>query len=204
MKGYYFITDSCLSEKGNLADVKEAVSAGVQVIQYRQKNAAAKQMYNEALSLKNICQGRLFLINDRVDVALAVDADGVHLGQSDLPCEAARKILGKEKIIGLTVSSIEQACQAQAKGADYIGVSPIFSTQTKTDAGNALGIELLKQIRENVSMPIVVIGGITLENAKDVIAAGADAICAISAVLGKADIKEEINKFQNLFSTHTL
>lgn len=199
MKGYYFITDSKLSKKGNLADVKEAVSAGVQAIQYRDKNATSKQMYSEALKLKPACRGRLFLINDRIDIALAVDADGVHLGQEDVPYDIARKILGKKKIIGVSVSNVEQAQQAQDKGVDYIGISPVFLTRTKTDAGNPVGIDLLKQIKKNVSIPIVAIGGITLENAKDVINAGADAICAISAVLDKTDIKTEINKFQKLF-----
>ncbi len=155
IKGYYFITDSGLSRSGNLSDVKQAGSANVSVVQYRNKNATTRDCYQEALALRRICEKTIFLINDRVDIALAVNADGVHLGQDDLPYPVARKLLGKNKIIGLTAHSLQEALAAQDMGADYIGVSPIFATATKTDAGKPFGVEGLAKIRSQVSLPIV-------------------------------------------------
>jgi len=132
-------------------------------------------------------------------VALAVDADGVHLGQNDISCEEARSLLGRHRKIGISVNTLEQAKLAQKQGADYLGVGPVFLTTTKSDAGAPLGIELIRKIKAEVSLPLVAIGGITLENAPEVIAAGADALCAISAVVSKSDVKEAILKFQKLF-----
>ncbi|MBU4305277.1 MAG: thiamine phosphate synthase [Candidatus Omnitrophica bacterium] len=200
MKGYYFITDSKLSLKGNLSDISAAVKAQVRIIQYRSKDRTVKQMYAEALALRKIARGALFIINDRIDIALAVDADGVHLGAEDMPYEAARKILGKDRIIGLTVHTVEQAEHAQLLGADYLGVSAIFATRTKPDAGNPSGVELIRRIKKIASIPVVAIGGITLENAPEVINAGADALCAISAVVTHPDVAAAIISFQKLFS----
>ena len=200
IRGYYFITDSGLSLSGNLSDVEQALRAKTSVVQYRSKNASTRDFYNDALTARRICRNAIFLINDRVDIALAVDADGVHLGQSDLPYEIARELLGKDKIIGLTVHSVKDAIAAQEKSANYIGVSPVFPTTTKSDAGDSLGIEGLKKIREQVSLPIVAIGGINLSNALSVIQAGADAVCAISAVVTKPDVCAEVEKFQALFT----
>ncbi len=199
MRGYYFITDASLSRAGNVSDVKAAVAAGVKVVQYREKQADTRKMYEEALKLRKICKHITFLVNDRMDLALAAAADGVHLGQDDLPYAAARKILGKQKIIGLTVHTVKEARQAQKLGADYLGVSPIFATHTKADAGEPKGVALIKQIRKQVSIPIIAIGGITLANAGEVIRAGADGLCAISAVVTKHDVRGEIERFQNLF-----
>ena len=136
MKGYYFITDSKLSRAGNMSDVSRAVACGVGVIRCkRNKNAETRELYEEAVQLRDICRDTVFLINDRVDIALAAKADGVHLGQSDMPCRAARKLLGPEKIIGITVHSLAEALDAESIGAHYLGVSPIFRTATKPDAG---------------------------------------------------------------------
>ena len=199
MKGYYFITDSKLSRAGNFNDVSMAVACGVSVVQYRNKNAKTREMYEEAVRLREICRDTLFLINDRVDIALAVNADGVHLGQSDMPCEAARKLLGGEKIIGITVHNLAEAVQAEGIGADYLGVSPIFQTATKPDAGKPAGISLIEEIRANVDIPLIAIGGIDHSNAIDVIRAGADGLCAISSVVAKEDVSAEIKKFQDSF-----
>ena len=199
MKGYYFITDSKLSLAGNFNDVSMAVACGVSVVQYRNKNAKTREMYEEAVRLREICRDTLFLINDRVDIALAVNADGVHLGQSDMPCEAARKLLGGEKIIGITVHNLAEAVQAEGIGADYLGVSPIFQTATKPDAGKPAGISLIEEIRANVDIPLIAIGGIDHSNAIDVIRAGADGLCAISSVVAKEDVNAEIKKFQDSF-----
>lgn len=199
LKGYYFITDSHLSRAGNLSDVKNAVACGVKVIQYRDKTLPTQKLYLEALKLKSVCKGAKFLINDRLDIALAVDADGIHLGSQDLPFGIARKLLGKKKIIGLTVHSLREAKKAQAMGADYIGVSPIFGTKTKGDAGKPRGVGLIREIKKQVHLPLIAIGGINLSNARQVIASGADGLCAISAVVAKPDVKKEIKRFQALF-----
>jgi thiamine-phosphate pyrophosphorylase len=199
MRGYYFITDSKLSRAGNISDVRNALKAKVEVVQYREKYKSTREMFLEALKLRKICKNALFLINDRVDIALSVNADGVHLGKNDLPYAVARKLLGKKRIIGLTVHTLKQAETAQNLGADYIGVSPIFATNTKPDAGMAKGVRLIKKIKARVSIPVVAIGGINLSNARDAILAGADCLCAISAVLPKPDVRLEIEKFQELF-----
>jgi thiamine-phosphate pyrophosphorylase len=199
VRGYYFITDAVLSRAGSESDVAAAVVAGVRVVQYRQKRGHSRDLVAEARKLRQLCRHLRFLVNDRVDLALEVGADGVHLGQEDLPCPEARKLLGPEKIIGVTVSTVAEALTAQAEGADYLGVSPIFDTATKADAGVPTGVALLAEIRRRVTLPLVAIGGITLANAPAVIAAGADAVCAISAVVTKADPRAEIEKFQRLF-----
>ncbi len=201
MRGYYFITDSGLSLAGNLSDVRSAVSAGVSIVQYREKSGDTGALYKEALRLAEICRGTAtkFIVNDRIDIALAVDADGVHLGQSDMPYDIARRILGPDKIIGITVHSVDEAVKAEREGADYLGVSPIFSTSTKKDAGIPAGLTLISEIRKKSSLPLIAIGGIDLSNAPDVIAAGADMVCAISAVITKPDVAAEIRRFQSLF-----
>ena len=200
MKVYYFITDISLSKKGNRSDVLEANKARVSIVQYRNKRGTSSALYEEALELKHLCRDCLFVVNDRVDIALAVKADGVHLGQEDMPFSAARELLGTKKIIGLTVHSLEEALEAVRLGADYLGVSPIYSTATKPDAGPPSGLNLLREIKKQVSLPLVAIGGINLSNASDVIIAGADGLCALSAVITKEDVCSEIKKFQNLFN----
>ncbi|MBN2589853.1 MAG: thiamine phosphate synthase [Sedimentisphaerales bacterium] len=199
IRGYYFITDSGLSKAGNLSDVEQALKANVSVIQYRNKTSDTREFFEEAIALRKICKNATFLINDRIDIALACNADGVHLGQSDMPYKTAREILGPNKIIGLTVHSIEDALAAQEMGADYIGAAPIFATTTKSDAGTPLGVEGLKEICQKVELPVVAIGGIDLSNAQSVINAGADSICAISAVITKENVCAEAKKFQVLF-----
>jgi thiamine-phosphate pyrophosphorylase len=200
MRGYYFITDTGLSREGNLSDVKNALAAGVRIVQYRAKEVATRTMLAEAAELKNLCRSAIFLVNDRVDVALAVGADGVHLGQEDLPYGTARRLLGTGKIIGITVGSVKEALTAARQGADYLGISPIFATRTKLDAGPPTGLPLLREIRNAVSLPLAAIGGITLANAAEVIAAGADMICAISEVVPRPDVCAAVEKFQRLFA----
>ncbi len=200
MRGYYFITDTQLSRAGNLSDIKSALAAGVEVIQYRRKDASTRAMFLEAMELGLVCRGRaVFLINDRVDIALAVDADGVHLGQDDLPYKSARRLLGHQKVIGVTVHNATEAKEAEKLGANYLGVSPIFATETKRDAGKPAGLALIEEVKRVVKIPVVAIGGINLGNAPEVVRAGADAICAISAVITKQDVAAEIKKFQELF-----
>lgn len=200
MRGYYFITDAGLSRGGNAADVRLAEESGVPLVQYRCKAASSAALYAEAMVLRTLCRRAKFLVNDRVDIAAAVGADGVHLGQDDLPIAAARKILGPGKIVGLTVHSVAEAQGAAAAGADYLGVSPIFATATKKDAGPPAGLALLQAIRAAVPLPLAAIGGITLDNAPAVIAAGADMVCAISAVVADSDPAGRMAAFARLFA----
>jgi thiamine-phosphate pyrophosphorylase len=199
MRGYYFITDAGLSRAGNISDVQAALSAKVEIIQYRDKHKNTRDLYEEARRIRAICRRVTFLVNDRVDLALAVGADGVHLGRDDFPYWVARRLLGKGKIIGLTVHNLKEAIAAKKQGADYIGVSPVFATQTKQDAGSPCGVKLIRTIKKHVAIPVVAIGGIDLLNAAEVVRAGADCLCAISTVVTKRDVKGRIEKFQRLF-----
>jgi len=199
ISGYYFITDANLTQKSVFDDVVCALNAGVGIIQYREKNRSTRMMYEEANRLRKIIRNALFIINDRVDICLAVDADGVHVGSEDLPVSIVRKIIGQQKIIGATVHSVEEAIEAEKNSADYVAVSPIYFTGTKPDARLPVGIRVLSDVKRVVSVPVVAIGGITIENAPDIIKAGADAVCAISAVLCAENISAEIEKFQKLF-----
>ena len=201
MRGYYFITDSNLSASGILSDVEKAVAAGVEMIQYRNKEADTRTLYDEAMLIKNLCSRSTskLIINDRIDIALAVDAHGVHIGQEDMPYREARRLLGKGRIIGVTVHNVEEALAARDMGADYLGVSPVFATGTKLDAGTPCGVEGLKAIRRVCALPLVAIGGIDLSRVDILIEAGVDMVCAISAVVAKPDVAAEIRKFQKEF-----
>jgi len=199
----YLITNSKLTRKSVIDDAKAAVKAGVKIIQYREKEKSTKEMIEEAKKIKYICDENnvIFLINDRVDVALAVDADGVHLGTEDMPYNTARKLL-KEKIIGLTVHNIEEASEAEKAGADYVGISPIFETKTKLDAGPAAGLQLIKDVKRKINIPFVAIGGINLENLKSVLEAGAKSVVAISAIVTKNDVEGECKKFIKIMNSY--
>lgn len=192
----YFITDSKLTKKTVLDDVKAAIKAGVKIIQYREKKKPTRLIYKEAKEIKRLCDGNnvLLIINDRIDICQAIDADGVHLGNDDMPYNEARKLLGN-KIIGLTIHNIKEAIQAEKLGADYIGISPIFETKTKLDAGPAAGIKLIEEVKKAVKIPQVAIGGINLENINDVVKAGATSAAVISAIVTKDDVESECKKF---------
>lgn len=199
MRGFYFITDAFLSQKGNAADVKVAACAGVAAIQYRAKNLEFSQMVKEALTLKPLCRNVPFIINDSLAVALAVHSDGVHLGQKDGSVHEARQVLGIHAIIGVSVTTLTQAMDAEAHGADYLGIGPIFGTTTKDDADAPCGTKLIVSIKKKCRIPLVAIGGINLDNAQQVIEAGADAICAISATVTQGHVQAAIGQFQNFF-----
>ncbi len=159
-------------------------------VQYRNKSGSRRDIYETALRLVPLAHKSeaLFIVNDHTDIAVAVQADGVHLGQDDLPLEYARKLLGPEKLIGISTHSLKQAKDAQAAGADYIGFGPIFATTTK-DAGQTQGIGTIAAIKQAVSIPVIAIGGITHANVQEVIRSGADGVAVISAVLSADDIK---------------
>jgi thiamine-phosphate pyrophosphorylase len=169
--------------------MQQALDAGVTFFQYRNKNGPRKDIYETALMLARIAGNAqaCFILNDHADIAMAVGADGVHLGQDDLPIEFARKLLGKEKIIGISTHSLEQAVVAEAAGADYIGFGPIYQTTTK-DAGSTQGILGIATIKQAVTLPIIAIGGINRSNIQDVIRSGADGVAVISAILSAENI----------------
>ncbi|MFH1721632.1 MAG: thiamine phosphate synthase [Candidatus Altiarchaeota archaeon] len=203
--GFFFITDRNLSKKGDIDDVQAALKAGIKVVQYREKEFETRAMVETAKKLKSLCEkhNALFILNDRIDVALAVDADGVHVGQDDMPLDEVRRILGSEKIIGVTVHNVEEAIEAESGGADYLGVSPIFQTDTKKDAGPAVGVQLIKKIKEKTSIPLIGIGGITLENLDEVIRAGADGVCAISATVASDNVESAVAEFRRKINDST-
>jgi len=193
---FYFITDSNLTKNSIISDVKNALNAGCKVVQYREKNKDLQKMIKEAKKIKEVCEGKaLFIVNDDLDVALAVDADGLHVGKDDISYENARKKLGPNKIIGLTVHNTKEAVDAEILGADYIGLAPIFKTETKKDAIEPIGLSEIKLVRKNVNIPIVALGGIKKENIKDIISAGADSIAAISAVISSENVFNETKEF---------
>ena len=193
---FYLVTDSRLSKNGIISDVEKALNAGCKIVQYREKNKSTKDMIEEAEQLKKMCDGRaVFLVDDKVDVALAVDADGLHIGQEDTPFETARRFLGKDKIIGLTVHNLEEAIEAEKLGVDYVGLAPIFETDTKEDASEPCGPEMIEKVRKEVSLPIVAVGGIDKDNVKNVIKAGADSAVSINAVLCSDDVYNEVSDF---------
>ncbi len=153
-------------------------------------------MVEEAFEIKKICSGRaIFLVNDRIDVALAVDSDGVHIGQDDMPIETARKLLGEDKIIGLSVHDRVEAILAEKAGADYVGLGPIFDTATKKDAGEGIGPLKIREVKAAIKIPVVAIGGINKENCESVTQNGADSLVAISAVVCSDDVKRETKYF---------
>jgi len=186
----YLVTDRSLSrERSTLEIVKSGVAGGVTCVQLREKNCSTRKFIKEALSVKEYlksCNIPL-IINDRVDVAQAIGADGVHLGQTDMPFAMAKVILKDSMIIGISVESLEDAIRAEKDGADYIGISPIFSTPTTSDTAPPLGLEGLKEISKAVSLPKVAIGGLNRKNAGEVILNGADGIAVVSAIVSADD-----------------
>lgn len=195
--GLCVITDGKAGGRTDEEIVKTALEAGARWIQYREKEKTRREIYREALRLRDATRqfGALFSVNDHADIALAVDADGVHLGQDDLPLREARKLMGG-KIIGISAHSLREAMDAAECGADYIGFGPVFPTVTK-DAGIPKGVEMLREIKRQVSIPVVAIGGISVENLPEVLAAGADAVAAASAIL-RGDVSENVRSFMKI------
>lgn len=186
----YLVTDRDLSCGRSLEQiVRESAAAGVTAVQLREKNATTREFIEQASALRKttIELAIPLIINDRVDIALACRADGVHLGQSDMQCALARRIVGKDMIIGVSVSTVDEAVEAEADGADYLGVGPLYATLTKPDALPATGLSLLSTIGRAVRIPLVGIGGITYENGGEVIRAGADGVAVVSAIIASAD-----------------
>jgi len=200
----YLVTDRGFIGSRELSlCVEEAIQGGTTMVQIREKIASSRKFYKEALKIKDICKKYRvpFIVNDRMDIALAVDADGLHLGQDDLPIEIARNYFGKDKIIGISVSSVEEAVLAEKQGANYLGAGAVFPTGTKADA-NYVSPEKLKKITDAVSIPVVAIGGINASNALQVMAGGIDGISVVSAILGRADILQASRELRSLLDTY--
>lgn len=196
----YLVTDRDLLKNKDLCTaVEEAIKGGVTLVQLREKNVTTTEFYNIAVNVKKVTDAYNIplIINDRMDIALAVEAAGLHIGQSDLPCERARKVIGNDIILGVSATNLEEALKAEKDGADYIGVGAMFPTSTKNDA-KAVSLELLKEIKEKVSIPVVAIGGISEKNAGLLRPANIDGIAVISDILGKDDIKAAAEKLNGL------
>ncbi len=181
----YLVTDRDLSLVRPLEFiVEEAVKGGVTMVQLREKNCSSLEFYELGVRLKKVLKpyNVPLIINDRLDIALAVDADGLHIGQSDLPWDVARRLLGKDKILGLSVETMEQAEESNHQDIDYIGISPVFATPTKTDTFTPFGLEGVKAVSAISSHPNVAIGGINLENAAQVMTHGANGVAVVSAI----------------------
>lgn len=189
----YIVTDREASRgRSHLEMARRSLAGGADVIQLRDKTLAGRDLLSLAREMAVLVRSHqaLFIVNDRLDIALAAGADGVHLGQDDLPVSAARAIAPPPFIIGVSVGSAHEAMEAESDGADYVALSPVFSTPTKQDAGPGHGLETLMAIRSAVAVPVIAIGGVGLHNVEDVIRAGADGVAVISAVLGEEDVED--------------
>lgn len=186
----YLVTDrDILGNRDLVAELEKAIKGGVSIIQLREKNLSTKEFYYLATKVRILTYAYSipFIINDRIDIALAVDADGVHIGLDDMPVKVARKLLGQDKLIGSSVNCVEEAIRFEKEGSDYLGVGAMYPTSTKLDA-EAVTIDTLRAIKAAVSIPIVGIGGINETNASNIIKTGVDGIAVVSAILGKKDV----------------
>ncbi len=199
----YLCTDRDLMSSATIEEnVELAIKGGCTIIQLREKNCSSKEFYDLAVSVKKITDkyNVPLIINDRVDIAMAVDAAGVHIGQSDLPADVVRRIIGDDKIIGVSTAKLDEALKAVKDGADYLGVGAMYSTDTKTDA-RPVTMEELKEIRKNVDIPIVVIGGInmnTLGNFKNM---GIDGLAVVSAIVAQPDVEKAAKDMYEAFTS---
>jgi len=188
--------------RSNIEVVKAMLSAGIRVIQYREKEKKMLHKYHECVKIREFTYdaGATFIVNDDLDLAMMVGADGVHIGQDDLPIEKVRELAGEEMIIGVSTHSPQQAKDAIAKGADYIGVGPIFSTKTKKDVCDPVGFEYLDYAVKNVSIPFVAIGGIKEHNVAEIKARGAKIIAMVTEIVGAENIEKKIESIRKKLS----
>ncbi|MGF7048187.1 thiamine-phosphate pyrophosphorylase [Paenibacillus sp. DS2015] len=197
----YFIMGSVNCTEDPIEVLSEAIAGGMTLFQFREKGAGAligEAKLTLARELQQLCQEHHipFIVNDDIDLAIALDADGVHVGQDDEPASSIRERIGYHKIIGVSAHTLEEAQQAIQDGAHYLGVGPIFPTRSKDDAGEVLGTTLIRELRQQgISIPLVGIGGISIDNAASIIAAGADGVSVISAIAGAKSIKEATAHF---------
>ena len=198
----YLVTDKSDDVEKFLNTIEEAIKGGVTVVQIREKTAETLDFYNLALKVKEITTKYdvPLIINDRVDVALAIDADGVHVGQSDMPCDVTRKLIGDDKILGVSAATIDEAKKAQKDGADYIGSGAVFPTATKDDAPSITKKDL-KEIVESIDIPVVAIGGINLENAGELTYTGIAGLSVVSAIMSADNPKKASEELLNIFNS---
>ena len=180
--------------------IEEAIKGGTTIVQLREKTASTKEFYDLALKVKEITSryGVPLLINDRIDIALAVGSEGVHIGQDDMPADIAREIIGEDKILGVSASTVEEAKKAEIDSADYIGSGAVFPTATKDDA-DSVSEEELKEIVDSIDIPVVAIGGITIENAHTLKASGIAGFSVVSAIMSAEDPKEASEKLKEIY-----
>ncbi|WP_195988591.1 thiamine phosphate synthase [Clostridium sp. D53t1_180928_C8] len=193
----YLVTDSGILKDRNFYEcIEEALKGGVTMLQLREKEASGKEFLEKAIKLRELTKkyNVKFIINDRVDIAMLCNADGVHVGQSDIPANEVRKLIGEDKIIGVSARTIKEAMDAKENGADYLGVGAMFTTTTKLDA-KSVTIDQLKDIKEEVKLPIVTIGGLSLNNIEKLKKCNIDGFAVVSAILGAVDIKSECEKW---------
>ncbi|MDR0508983.1 MAG: thiamine phosphate synthase [Candidatus Methanoplasma sp.] len=195
------ITDRALSNGLSESEVARlAYSGGADIVQLRMKGSDGKEVLEQARKIKTISEkyAKFFIVNDRVDIAILSDADGVHLGQSDIPIKDARELLGDDKLIGMSVHSPEEARKAESEGADYVSVGSIFHTSTKHDARNGMGLDAVFTVKTAVDIPVMAIGGINRGNIQDVIRAGADGVAVVSAVVSQKDIPSAAHELRDM------
>lgn len=197
----YVVTDRRISHGLSEAEVARlAYAGGAEVVQLRMKTEDAKEMLEQAKIIKEYADeyNKIFIVNDRVDIAMLSGADGVHLGQGDIPVHEARKLTGEDMIIGVTVHNVNEAIVAMNDGADYVGVGSIFTTSTKPDAPQGLGLGAIFEIKKAVNIPVVAIGGINRGNIQDIIRAGADSVAVASAVVAQGDVEAAAHELRDL------
>ena len=198
----YLVTDKSDDVEKFLKTIEEAIKGGVSAVQIREKTADTLDFYNLALKVKKITEKYdvPLIINDRVDVALAIDADGVHVGQSDMPCDVTRALVGPDKIVGVSAATIEEAKKAESDGADYIGTGAVFPTATKDDAPKITKNDL-KEIVESINIPVVAIGGITLNNAHELNDTGIAGLSVVSAIMSSENPKKSSEELLKIFNS---
>jgi thiamine-phosphate pyrophosphorylase len=196
----YVILDAALVTIPETECAERLAAAGVRLLQYRNKRASARELFESSKRLASslIPKGVAFVVNDRADVAAAAEAGGVHVGQEDLRVEAARSVIGKGKLLGISTHNVEQFKDAAASSADYVAVGPVFSTSTKANPDPVVGIEMIRRVRGLTDKPVVAIGGITLERAAEVIRAGADSVAVVSDILLAPDPGQRARQYIEL------
>jgi thiamine-phosphate pyrophosphorylase len=193
----YPITDTRLSRLSHAEQVEQLAAGGATLVQLREKLAPPREFYEAALDAVRVARalGVRLIINDRVDIALAVDADGVHLGQDDLPIARARALVGADRIVGFSTHNVKQALEADSAAVDYIAIGPIFQTTTKANPDPTVGLELIREVKAQLTKPLVAIGGITLESAPAAIAAGAAGVAIIADLCAMGDIADRTRQY---------
>lgn len=199
--GLYCLTDAGFSHgRGNLAVVRDMLDAGARIIQYREKNQSQRIMYEECMAIRALTReyGAEFFVNDDISLALAVNADGIHVGQDDLPVPVVRRIVGESMLVGLSTHSPEQASAAVTAGADYIGVGPVFRTATKKDAIDPVGLSYVSYVAKHIDLAFVAIGGINLTNLGEVTANGAHCVAMISEIVAAPNVASQVKKVREM------